>query len=93
LKIACGQLPDSDQPLASQPTMCRFEYGLSRTDLYRIARAFLEVFIDSYDEPPEGIILDIDDTDDPTHNFLCSMPIMILAVTCRYISMKVKAVN
>jgi hypothetical protein len=67
LKIACGQLPDSDQPLASQPTMCRFENGFSRSDLYRIARVFLEVFIDSYDEPPEGIILDIDDTDDPTH--------------------------
>jgi len=25
------------------------------------------VFIQSYSEPPEGIILDIDDTDDPAH--------------------------
>jgi hypothetical protein len=28
---------------------------------------FVDVFIDSYSEPPEAIILDIDDTDDLTH--------------------------
>ena len=50
----------------SQP-MSRFENGLSRTDLYRIAEVFLDIFIESYEEPPEAIILDIDDTDDPTH--------------------------
>lgn len=67
MKIACDKLPLSDSSLASQPTMCRFENAFSRTDLYRIAQAFLNVFIDSYDEAPEGIIIDIDDTDDPTH--------------------------
>ena len=40
---------------------------VSRTDLYRIARALLETFIESYDEPPDKIVLDIDDTDDTTH--------------------------
>lgn len=67
LKIACERLPESDEPLASQPTISRFENGFSRTDLYRIAKEFLEAFIDSYEEAPEGIILDIDDTDDETH--------------------------
>jgi hypothetical protein len=67
LKMACERLPISDSPLASQPTMSRFENGISRTDLYRIADVFLEIFIDSYESAPEGIILDIDDTDDETH--------------------------
>jgi hypothetical protein len=66
MKIACERLPD-DEALASQPTVSRFENGLSRTDLYRIAEVFLNVFIHSYSEPPEAIILDIDDTDDLTH--------------------------
>jgi hypothetical protein len=66
MKIACERLPD-DEVLASQPTISRFENSLSRTDLYRIAEVFVDAFIDSYNEPPEGIILDIDDTDDLTH--------------------------
>ncbi|MBN1181944.1 MAG: IS1380 family transposase [Bacteroidales bacterium] len=64
MKIVCEKQESS---LASQPTMSRFENSLSRTDLYRIAQTFVDVFIDSYKKPPEGIILDIDDTDDPTH--------------------------
>ena len=67
LKIACERLPDDKTALASQPTISRFENCLSRTDLYRIAEVFVDVFIQSYSEPPEGIILDIDDTDDLTH--------------------------
>jgi len=67
MKIACERLPDDEKALASQPTISRFENGISRTDLYRIAEVFVDVFIQSYSEPPEGIILDIDDTDDLTH--------------------------
>ena len=67
MKIACERLPDEDPPLASQPTISRFENSLSRTDLYRIAEALVDVFIESYSEPPEAILLDIDDTDDLTH--------------------------
>jgi hypothetical protein len=62
MKIACERLPDEEETLASQPTISRFENSLSRTDLYRIAEAFVGVFIESYSEPPEGILLDIDDT-------------------------------
>jgi len=89
LKFSCDRLPISGSDLASQPTMCRLENTISRTDLYRIAQVFLEIFVDSYDRAPSGIIIDIDDTDDPTHgsqqltlfnsyhNTNCYMPIHI----------------
>ena len=64
MKIVCEK-PDTS--LASQPTMSRFENSLSRTDLYRIAQVFVDIFIDSYKKPPKGIILDLDDTEDETH--------------------------
>lgn len=66
-KLGCGRLPDSEDLLASQPTMSRFENAPSKTALYRIARTFVDVFCDSYKKEPEAVILDIDDTDDPTH--------------------------
>ena len=67
LKAACERLPLTGDDLASQPTMSRLENSVSRTDLYRIALALLKTFIESYDQPPKKIILDIDDTDDATH--------------------------
>jgi len=67
LKAACERLPLTGDDLASQPTMSRLENSVRRTDLYRIGLALLEAFIESYDKPPKKIILDIDDTDDPTH--------------------------
>ena len=63
LKLAC----ESDDPLASQPTMCRFENTPDRKTLYRIGVALVDAFIASYQNPPKSIILDLDDTDDPTH--------------------------
>ena len=65
-KAACDRLP-SDDDLASQPTMSRFENALTSKDVYRIADALIHQFIASYDTPPGEIILDIDDTGDPTH--------------------------
>ena len=67
MKIACERLPDDEKALASQSTISRFENGLSKTDLYRISEVFVDVFIQSYSTSPEGIIVDIDDTDDLTH--------------------------
>jgi hypothetical protein len=87
-KMSCDKLP-ADDPLASQPTMCRFENTPSRITLYRIAGAILDAFIGSYKEAPEGIILDIDDTADATyggqqlsffnafHDCYCYMPLHI----------------
>ena len=68
-KAACDRLPISGAPLASQPTMRQFENRISRTDLYRIAKAFADVFVASYEEPPEAILLDIDDTEDKVYGF------------------------
>jgi hypothetical protein len=88
-KMSCEKLPASDDPLASQPTMCRFENAPSRTTLYRIAQVILDTFIQSYTKAPEGIILDIDDTADSTyggqqlalfnayHDCFCYMPLHI----------------
>lgn len=85
-KIVCGKLSN---PLASQPTISRFENSISRKDLYRVAQAFVDAFISSYKKAPKGIVLDIDDTADPTHgnqqlsffnafhNTYCFMPLHI----------------
>ena len=67
MKAACDRLPITGEDLASQPTISRLENDVSRTDLYRVGRAFVDAFINSYDKPPKKIVLDIDDTDDPTH--------------------------
>ena len=67
IKAACERPPISGDDLASQPTVTRLENSASRTDLYRMARAFVDDFLDSYDRPPEAIILDPDTTDDPTY--------------------------
>ena len=88
-KMSCEKLPISDDPLASQPTMCRFENTPSRTTLYRIAGVILDAFIQSYTEAPEGIIIDMDDTADAIygtqqlalfnayHDCFCYLPLHI----------------
>ena len=63
-KAACGRLPVTGANLASQPTMSRFENRITRSDWYRIAQAFVDLFIASYKKPPQAILLDIDDTED-----------------------------
>jgi hypothetical protein len=66
-KLLLGRLPESGAPLASQPTISRFENRASRTDLYRLARVLVEQFIASYERAPKLIVLDFDDTEDPAH--------------------------
>ena len=66
-KLLLGRLPDSGAPLASQPTLSRFENHVSRTELYRMARVLVEQFLASYASPPQLIVLDVDDTEDPVH--------------------------
>jgi len=61
-KMSLGQLPNSGNALASQPTMSRFENSASSKDLYRIGQCFLYQFISSYAVEPKIIILDLDDT-------------------------------
>ena len=67
LKMALGLLPESDHDLASQPTFSRLENMITRQELYRMAQCFVDHFLASYNEPPEVIVLDFDDTDDVVH--------------------------
>ena len=66
-KLLLDRLPDSGPPLASQPTLSRFENHVSRTELYRMARVLVDQFLASYACPPQLIVLDFDDTEDPVH--------------------------
>jgi hypothetical protein len=66
-KMLAGRYPELGKALSSQPTMSRFENSISRTTLYRLARVFVDIFIASYAEEPDCIVLDFDDTDDPVH--------------------------
>lgn len=61
-KLCSDKLPETESDLSSQPTMCRFENSIRRSELYRIAVMFVMSFIKSYDTAPSAIILDADDT-------------------------------
>src|SRR6266581_8049360 len=66
-KLMLERLPETGVPLASQPTISRFENRVSRTELYRMALVLLHQFLASYVSPPQLIVLDFDDTEDPVH--------------------------
>lgn len=67
LKAACERLPVTGPDLASQPTLSRLENRVSRTQLLRLAYALGEAFVTSFPTPPQQLLLDLDDTDDPVH--------------------------
>src|ERR687883_430734 len=66
-KMAVGRLPESGRSLCSQPTMCRLENLPTVTALKRMMAAMVELFCDSFEQVPQRIVLDIDDTCDPAH--------------------------
>jgi hypothetical protein len=65
-KILANRLPE-DKDLASQPTLSRFENAITPGDLLRLEQWFIDRFVDSFQEPPREVTLDIDVFDDPTH--------------------------
>ncbi len=69
LKVVCGRLPESDAPLASQPTLSRLDNAVSARDCYRIAVALGILYLRERGAAgiPTRILLDLDSTDDPTH--------------------------
>jgi hypothetical protein len=69
LKMVCGRLPESDTPLASQPTFSRLENAVGARDCYRIALALGTLYLRERGAAgiPVRIVLDLDSTDDPTH--------------------------
>jgi hypothetical protein len=66
-KLLLDRWPETGAPVASQPTLSRFENSLSRTEIYRMALVLLDQFIAAYHRPPEVIVLDVDDTEDRAH--------------------------
>src|SRR5437867_1796700 len=65
--LLLDRLPETGAPLASQPTISRFENRVSRTALYRMALVLVDQFLASYSHPPKVIVLDVDDTEDRVH--------------------------
>lgn len=70
-KMLVGRDPIDGDPLASQPTLSRFENSVSRTDLFRMAMMLGEVVIENQRQRRHGkakwITIELDPTDDPTH--------------------------
>lgn len=65
-KLLAGRQP-SDDELASQPTLSRFENSINIASLWRLRDVFMDQFLASFDEPPRRLTFDIDTFDDPTH--------------------------
>jgi hypothetical protein len=65
-KLIADRLPD-DLDLASQPTLSRFENAVSIPDLWRLRDVLVDLFIQSFDTPPQHLTLDLDAFDDPAH--------------------------
>lgn len=65
-KLIAGRKP-SDDALASQPTLSRFENAISIRSLWRLQDVLVDQFLDAFDEPPKRLTFDIDPFDDPTH--------------------------
>ena len=53
-------------PLATQPTISRFENQVNSKELYKIAKVFVYQFIASYESELEIVIFDPDDTNSLT---------------------------
>jgi hypothetical protein len=65
-KLLAGRCP-SDDDLASQPTLSRFENAINIPSLFRLRDVLIDQFIASFATPPQRLTLDIDTFDDPTH--------------------------
>jgi hypothetical protein len=65
-KLICDRSIDADD-LASQPTLSRFENAIGVGCFSRLRDLLIDQFIESFDEPPGQLTLDIDPFDDPTH--------------------------
>ncbi|MEK6237695.1 MAG: transposase, partial [Planctomycetales bacterium] len=65
-KLVCDRSPNA-RDLASQPTLSRFENWIDVTSLKRLRDVMIDQFIQSFDQPPTQVTLDLDPFDDPTH--------------------------
>ena len=70
-KLLLGRDPEAGEPLASQPTLSRFENAVNGCALYRMADELARRVIERHRRRLDGrarcITIDLDPTDDPTH--------------------------
>ena len=60
-KLLADRLPE-DADLASQPTLSRFENAVTPKALLQLEDWFLERFVNSFEQPPREVTLDVDVT-------------------------------
>lgn len=72
-QVAAGRTPaendyqDEHSPLASPSTHSRFENRVDSKTIFKLHEVLVDTFLDSFEEPPEEIVLDYDATDDLVH--------------------------
>lgn len=71
-KLVAGGVPPEGEPLASQPTLCRFENALLVPAVHRLLDFLVRTGIARLEEAhggslPAELTLDLDATDDPAH--------------------------
>ena len=71
-QVAAGRTPaemnyDDNDPLASPSTLSRLENRVHAKTVFQLHEILVDTFLNSFEVPPEEIILDLDATDDPTH--------------------------
>ena len=72
-QVAAGRTPaqmnydENNSPLASPSTLSRLENRVDAKTCFKLHEVLVDTFLDSFEVPPEEIILDYDATDDPTH--------------------------
>jgi hypothetical protein len=65
-KLVADRSPQAE-PLASQPTLSRFENAIDIASLKRLRDCFIDEFIASFVVSPKHLTFDLDAVDDPTH--------------------------
>jgi hypothetical protein len=63
LQTAVGR----DVDMASASTLCRFENSVDAKSLWALSSVLVDIFMASYRQAPEEVILDFDATDDEVH--------------------------
>ena len=72
-QVAAGRSPaemnygENNSPLASPSTLSRLENRVDVKTCFELHEVLVDTFLNSFEVPPEEIILDYDATDDPTH--------------------------
>jgi hypothetical protein len=67
MQVATERDVDEERPLASPATLCRLENRISHQSCVKLSKLQVDLFIESFDRPPNELILDFDATDDPIH--------------------------